>query len=106
MTEAVLRHRKLVVIGWLLLFIAGGALAQHTTNRLTIDFSMPGQPGYEAGKHILTTYGNGGETQPLVASVTVPGGDALSPDVDAAFAAVQKALPAVRVVSHGNTGDP
>jgi RND superfamily putative drug exporter len=104
-TEAVLRHRKLVVVGWLVLFLAGAALAQQTTKRLTIDFSLPGQPGYEAAKTILATYGNGGETQPLIATLSVKDGSALSPSVDAAFTKVQQQLPPTRVVSHANTGD-
>jgi RND superfamily putative drug exporter len=106
LTESVLRHRKLVVVGWLVLFVAGTMLAKTTTNRLTLDFSMPGQPGYETAKQILGTYGNGGETNPLIATVTVPGDDAASPRVDAAFTALQRALPQVRVVSHADTRDP
>ncbi|MCU1586902.1 MAG: hypothetical protein JWN31_395, partial [Frankiales bacterium] len=36
--EFVLRHRKLVVIGWLLLLVGGGIAAGKATSRLVIDF--------------------------------------------------------------------
>jgi RND superfamily putative drug exporter len=70
LTEFVLRHRKLVALGWLLLFLAGAATAGTTSKRLTIDFSLPGQPGYEAEHKILAHYGNGGLTQPIIAVLT------------------------------------
>src|SRR5439155_26368536 len=41
--ELVLRHRKLVVVAWLLVVVAGMALTQKTNNRLVVDFSLPGQ---------------------------------------------------------------
>jgi RND superfamily putative drug exporter len=51
--ELVLRHRKLVVIGWLVLLIGGGAAAGKASSRLVIDFSLPGQPGTEAAHQII-----------------------------------------------------
>ncbi len=106
LAEFVLRHRRLVVLAWALLFVAGGATAQHTTSRLTIDFSLPGQPGYETAKKIMAVYGNGGITQPLIATVTLPDGDASGKPATDAFDRVQQALPQVRVVDHARTGDP
>ena len=40
--EFVLRHRKAVVAFWGIVLVAGIALAGKTTNRLTVDFSLPG----------------------------------------------------------------
>ena len=106
LAEWILRHRRWVIVGWIVLFLTGGALAQRTSDRLTIDFSMPGQPGYETAKKIATTYGNGGETQPLIATVHTPGADAGSDQVDGAFTSLQQQVPQVRVVSHAQTHDP
>src|SRR5207248_980393 len=40
--EFVLRHRRWVMVGWLLVVIVGMALVQQTTKRLVVDFSLPG----------------------------------------------------------------
>ncbi len=108
LTRFVLRHRKLVILGWLVLMVAGGATSQKAIDRLNFDFSLPGQPGYETSKQILKTYGNGGDQAPLVPILTLPAGSTVQDSrgaVTAAFAAVQKAVPAARLVSYGNTGD-
>lgn len=39
--------------------VAGGATAGTTADRLSIDFSLPGQAGYETERQLLETYGNG-----------------------------------------------
>ena len=100
----VLRHRKLILLGWLVLFIAGIATSQTTTNRLTFDFSLPGQPGHEAHLQINKIYGNGGENQPslLVLSSQNPIPQAAA---NTAFAAVQKDVPESRVVGQAETND-
>jgi len=108
LTRFVLRHRRLVIMAWLLLMVAGGAGSQKAINRLNFDFSLPGQPGYETSKQVLKTYGNGGDQAPLVPILTLPAGSTVRDQrgaVTAAFAAVQKAVPAARLVSYGNTGD-
>ncbi|HSP36475.1 MAG TPA: MMPL family transporter, partial [Frankiaceae bacterium] len=101
----VLRHRKLILLGWLVLFIAGMATASTTTSRLTFDFSLPGQPGHETHLQINKIYGNGGENQPSLLVLTspdpIPQGAA-----DSAFAAVQKGVPESRVVGRAETNDP
>jgi putative drug exporter of the RND superfamily len=50
--ELVLRHRKAIVILWGVVLVAGIALASKTTSRLTVDFSLPGQPGTETAHQI------------------------------------------------------
>jgi RND superfamily putative drug exporter len=98
LTRFVLRHRKLIVLAWLVLFVAGGAVSQKTTKRLSIDFSLPGQPGYVAEKKILDIYGNGGETQPIIATVTSRTGDATAA-AGSTFATVQQRVPRTRVIT-------
>jgi putative drug exporter of the RND superfamily len=104
LAEFVLRHRRVVLLFWLLVLICGGALAGKTTNRLTVDFSLPGQPGSQTADRIQATLGNGGNTSPYLVSVTLPPGqqsDAAGP----VFQAVAKQVPNVRVLDEANTGD-
>src|ERR1700676_3274536 len=68
----VVGHRRLVMLVWLILFPAGIYGASHVSNRLSVDFSLPGQPGYETAKQITRIYGNGGDSPPSVIVVTLP----------------------------------
>ena len=70
--ELVLHHRRWVIGFWFVVMVAGGAMAGTVSNRLTVDFDLPGQPGTEAANKIVQTYCNGGKTTPL-ASVALPG---------------------------------
>jgi len=93
---------------WGLVLIAGMALAGRTTDRLTIDFSLPGQPGSETAHKIQQAFGNGGMTNPFVVTVTMPQGQTISgheADVAKAFTAIGSAVPSVRVVDEANTAD-
>ena len=69
-----LRHRKLVMLGWLLITVAGVSVTGTVNDRLTVDFSLPGQPGTETAAQIVEAYGNGGNTVPLLVTVTMPDG--------------------------------
>ncbi len=107
--RAVLRHRKLVGLAWIILFLLGGALAQTTTERLTFDFSLPGQPGYETEQQILEIYGNGGSNPPYIPVVTVPEGETVEErraEIAGVFDTLQAGLPQFRVVDYDATGDP
>jgi putative drug exporter of the RND superfamily len=52
----VLRHRRRVVVGWLILLVAGALGAGQVSKRLTFDFSLPGQPGYETAQQTDAIY--------------------------------------------------
>jgi putative drug exporter of the RND superfamily len=78
-TDWILRHRRLVMLGWLVLAVVGGALAPRTIDRLSYEFSFPGQPAYEANQRIERTFGGGGGgVDPLVVTVTLPAGRAVT----------------------------
>jgi RND superfamily putative drug exporter len=106
--ELVLRHRLIIVVGWALIMIAGGAVAGTVTNRMTVNFSLPGQPGDTAANKIIAEFHNGGNTSPLLATVTMPPGQTITgheAQVAKAFAALGSAKVPLRVVDEANTGD-
>ena len=105
----VLAHRRVVIVAWLLVFVAGGAGASAVSKRLTFDFSLPGQPGYETAKQIGNLYGNGGDGPTSVVVVTLPSGQTVAGDrarLAAAFARARAAVPSARIVDYAATGDP
>jgi putative drug exporter of the RND superfamily len=107
LTRVVLRHRLLVVLGWLVLMVAGGIVAGPVTDRLTFDFSLPGQPGYEAEQELIATFGTS-TADTLVPVITVPEGSTVAdrgPEIAGVFDAVRAAVPQARVVDLASTGD-
>ena len=108
LAEFVLRHRRLVMVFWLLMFAVGIGAASQVTDRLTVDFSLPGQPGYETEKQLLDTFGNGGSNPPTIAVVTVPEGTTVKAEmakITPVFQAIDKALPGTRMVDYAQTND-
>ena len=107
LAEIVLRHRRIVTVCWLVLFVAGAATAGRLSDRLTFDFSLPGQPGYTAEERLLTEYGVS-TADTLVPVITVPDGSTVeqrADEVAAVFSAVRRELPQVRVVDLASTGN-
>ncbi|MDX6546677.1 MAG: putative drug exporter of the superfamily [Gaiellales bacterium] len=106
LTRLVLRHRRLVALVWLVIFVAGVATVGRTVDRLTFDFSLPGQPGHDTSMKILSLYGSATEQPPYLLVIAAPQGQTLQPGQgDAAFAAVAKAVPTARLIGHAQTGD-
>ena len=114
--EFVLRHRRWVIGFWLLVIVVGGAIASKVNDRLTIDFSLPGQPGTETAQKIQDLVGNGGFTSPYLVTVTPSQGKVTdqqtSAAIDAAFASLEAPnalnVPAqqqLRVLDAKTTGD-
>jgi RND superfamily putative drug exporter len=106
--EFVLRHRRWVVAFWILVIIGGAGAASAVSSRLTVDFSLPGQPGTEAAHKIKALVGNGGDTSPYVVTVTMPAGQRITgheAEVAATFQALEKSDLNLRVVDEANTGD-
>ncbi len=101
----VLRHKALVAVFWVVAMIAGGATSATTIDRLSFDFSLPGQQGYETEKQLLETYGSGPDEGTTILAVTVPSGTTVAAEqgrVDGVFRAVQRDFPQYRVVWGGN----
>jgi len=118
LARVVMHHRRIVSAVWLVLFLGGMFSASQLSDRLSLDFSLPGQPGDDAEQQLIETYGVS-TFDTYVAVVTVPEGetvqenqDAIAEVFDAAVTAVEEdpALAAVqdvglRVVTYASTGD-
>jgi RND superfamily putative drug exporter len=104
-----LAHKRLVVLLWLTVTAIGVASAGAATKALSAQYSVPGRQGYETNRAIAQTFGTGGDRAPLVPVVTLPAHAAGSPTALAgirhATAALQHALPGVRVASYASTHD-
>jgi RND superfamily putative drug exporter len=105
--EWVLRHRRIVSGLWILLFLAGAGSAGKLSDRLSLDFSLPGQPGYETEQQLIGAYGQSADGS-LIAVLTAPAGRTIAdmrPAVGEVFDQIHRQVPGVRVVDYANTGD-
>ncbi len=107
LTRLVLAHKRIVVIGWIALTIAGIAASGAATERLTNDSSIPDTEAWETTIAIAERYT--GSSRPLLPVVTLPAGTTVdSAGVKAELAAVdarlRRALPQSRIASFASTG--
>jgi RND superfamily putative drug exporter len=109
LTRFALRHRWLVVTFWLLVTVAGIAFAGRSTKALSDEFSVPGREGSSTNALITRSYGNGGNSAPLVPVVTLPAGTNVDSSVVRAGlreieGRVERAVPGARIASYASTG--
>ncbi|SEF11367.1 MMPL family transporter [Jiangella alba] len=90
---------------WLLVVVAGAMAAGPANERLTTEYSLPGEPGAETAERIVERFGNGGNQAPYLVSFTHPDGEQAAQGDAAAFDAAGEALPDLRLLHAGNTGD-
>jgi len=108
LADFVLHHRKWVMVFWAVMFVIGVVASGKATDRLTTDFSLPGQPGYETSKQIIEQYGNGGSTQPFIPIATVPEGETALENMDAitaVFEEIDSKFPNYRLAYYDNSND-
>jgi putative drug exporter of the RND superfamily len=105
----VLHHRRWVMIAWLLITIAGVVGVGRVQSRLSVDFSLPGQPGYDTAKQLSQVYGaNGTLGFTSIGVLTPPSGHTAvgeTASLGAAAAAIEHSIPGARVVDYANTHD-
>jgi putative drug exporter of the RND superfamily len=99
----VIRHRKLVVGGWIVLTIFGAFSANRLNKRWLDQFSIPGYSAYEANQRALRTFGNGAQP-PHVALFTVKGDVTKEKGIGTALVRFQQQFPSFRVGSYFSTG--
>jgi putative drug exporter of the RND superfamily len=107
LARLVMHHRRIVSAFWIVLMVVGAATAGQLQNRLSIDFSLPGQPGDTAEKELVQSYGIS-SFETLVAVVTVPQGESVRDNgdkVERVFAAAAAAAKPTRLVDYANTRD-
>ena len=111
LTRWVLAHKRIVVVSWILLTIAGIMAAGPATDALDPEFSVPDKEGWETNVAIAKRYrGTGGDTAPLIPVVKLaPGQTVDSPGVRADLKQIDErlteALPKARLASYASTGD-
>ena len=111
LTRWVLAHKRTVVLGWIVLTIAGIAASGPASEALDQEFSVPEKEGWETNVAIAEQYkGTGGDTAPLVPVVTLPEGEsidsaAVKADLAEVDARLKEALPQARIASYASTGD-
>ncbi len=107
-----LRHKVIVVGLWVLLTIVGIASVGPATKKLNPQFSSPGHESYRANQELARKFGNGGESAPLIAVVTLPGHVSVnSPNVlsglRSAEQRIKEVVPKARIASYATTNhDP
>ena len=73
LAQLVIRRRRWVVVGWILLTLLGAYSAGAVSKRWLEQFSIPGYSAYEANQRTLKTFGTG--AQAPVTAVFVSKGD-------------------------------
>ncbi|WP_406386809.1 MMPL family transporter [Streptomyces sp. NBC_01618] len=109
MTRWVLAHRWPVVLVWVVLTMAGGAMAGSTIDKLSFESRLPDKPAQTANDTIAQRFSQtGGKNAPLLVVVTVPESTtADSADVRKEWGdLITRITPqGGRSVSYANTGD-
>ena len=95
-TRFALHHRRLVVLGWILLTVLGALTVSSTNGNLSHSVATPGTSGSEANRHILKRFGLDGNEQPAIAVLRLPAGQSMQTTAGQAtaartFAAAQRA---------------
>jgi len=109
LTRFSLRHRRLVVLFWLALTAMGIFAAGKAFNAFSDQYSVPGREGYETNAAIARSFGNGGNSAPIVAVVSLPPGETVqTPAVRSALervdARIRRVVPTGRIGSYASTG--
>jgi len=109
LTRFSLRHRKLVVLFWLVLTVSGVFASGKAFNAFSDQYSVPGREGYETNAAISRDFGNGGNSAPIVAVVGLPAHESVrNPSVRAALDEIDSrigaAVPGARIASYATTG--
>ena len=107
LSSFVLAHRRWVFAFWLVAFLAGGVASGQVSKRLSYDFSLPGQSGYQTEQKLIKAYGGANAEVAYVPVVTVPAGATVvgsAADVQAVYDSLRQ-IPALRVVDYSTTKD-
>jgi putative drug exporter of the RND superfamily len=108
LADFVLSHRKRVMVFWLILFLVGGAFSGQVSKKLSVNWSLPGQPGYETSKKIVNQYGNDSSAGTSLLVLNLQNGhtvEAEKAQIASAFKNMRTQFPTTRIVDYASTGD-
>jgi RND superfamily putative drug exporter len=110
LARLVMHHRRIVSAVWFVLFVGGMISVSPLSDRWSLDFSLPGQPGDNAEQQLIDTYGVS-TFDSYIAVVTVPQGETVEGNADAVAGVITTAVATVpdvelRVVDFADTLDP
>src|SRR4051812_48791295 len=103
LAHVVIRRRRWIVVGWILLFLFGLFTTSRLADRWFESFSIPGYSAYEANQRTLHTFGSG-EQAPLVVVFTSKGDVTKARGIPAAVAAGAAVNPGSRTSDYFSTG--
>src|SRR4051794_19493270 len=94
LTRWILAHKRIVVLAWLALTVAGAAASGPASRAVDPEFSVPDGAGWKANVAIAERYaGTGGDRAPLLPVVTLPRGTTVdAPNVRAGLRAIEARL--------------
>jgi RND superfamily putative drug exporter len=105
-TRFVMRHRTLVVLLWLAVLVVGGASAGRLGDRLSFDFSLPGQEGYETEVELAQAYGTAAYASYIPVFTAQDGGPISEHKAEvAAVSQAVRGIGGLRVLDYPSTGD-
>src|SRR5205809_3310207 len=97
------RHRRKVIVAWLVLTLFGAFAASQVSKRWYQSFSIPGYSAYEANQRTLKQFGTG-MRPPNVVVFHTSGDVTKSSAIRAATQRAAKANPGARTSSYFSTG--
>src|SRR3990170_7874450 len=104
LAHAIIRGRRLIIVAWILLSALGAFSAGQLADRWFQEFSIPGEPAYEANQRSVQALGNG-RIGPFVAVQKAEGDITKVAGVEEAFEKAAAVTPGARVSSYFSTGD-
>ncbi|MFI7586644.1 MMPL family transporter [Spongisporangium articulatum] len=105
-TRFVLRHRLWVFLFWIAMLAGGLATSGGLADKLSFNFAVPGQEGYETQLKLTQAYGTGNYPGYIPVLTATDGASIADHKTELTqFAAAFQKLPGVRVLDYANTGD-
>jgi len=108
LARLVMHHRIVVSIFWVVMLASGVVASGQLTDRWSLDFSLPGQPGDDAENQMIENFGTS-TFDSYIATVTVPQGDTVNAhrdEIAKIFSdAAANANVKTRLVDFATTGD-
>jgi putative drug exporter of the RND superfamily len=107
----VLSHKRIVVVSWIVLTLAGIAAVGPASSALRSDPTVPHKEGWTTNATIAYLYGSDPDgTAPLIPVVTLPRGETVETagvhaELERVDARLRAALPTARIASYVSTGD-